>query len=734
MVSQQNKICVVIDAHALIHRAYHAVPALANKEGEIVNAVYGFTTMLLSVLKEFQPYYFIATFDEYAPTFRKELFEEYKAQRKQAPDDLYAQIPRIHQVLEAFCVPVFVKAGFEADDLIGTLVHTIEHTTKNIDAIIVSGDLDTLQLVSKRTKVYTMKRKLDDTILYDTQAVQEKYGFAPEYLAEYKGLRGDQSDNIPGVKGVGEKTAQKLIQKFSTLDALYKAIDNEDDIGTTDRYVNLLKEHKDEAFFSRELATIRKDVPIDLDIEQAVWGGFDSYKVRQVFEELSFRRLLKNFEELEQTDSTQPEQPQHINHKDQMNQELEQTHSTGALSEKLYAIEKQIIDIVLQMEQKGIGMDEQALNTLKTKLEKKLHATEKQIYKQAGKEFNINSPQQLAQVLFEELNIDTKGLKKTSTKKISTAAGELEKIVDKHPIISHILQQRELQKILSTYINTLPTYKQEDGRVHTTFHPLGTSTGRMSSSDPNLQNIPIRGEWANDLRAVFVAEQGKQFLACDYSQMELRIVAHIADDKDMIDVFQKDQDIHKQTAALVFGVEQEKVTSNMRYRAKALNFGIIYGIGPRAFAQTAGVSMDEARDFIDRYLSVFQGVSRYMNDAKQKAQDLGYAETMFGRKRFLPDIHSPNPQFRAFAERVAINMPIQGTAADIVKIAMVQCNKEFPNIDLLLQIHDELLWEGESQEIKRIASKVNNVLEDVVDLSVPLKVQYAVGKSWNALK
>ena len=733
MGSSKNKLFIIIDSHALIHRAYHAIPSLTTQQGEMVNAVYGFTAMLLRVLKEFHPYYFVAAFDEVGPTFRKEMFKDYKATRKQAPDDLYAQIPLVKHVLSAFHIPVFSKAGFEADDIIGTLSTRIENETKNVDVIVVSGDLDTLQLVSRRTKVYTMRKRMDDTVLYDIDAVKEKYGFLPPYIVDFKGLFGDKSDNIPGVNGVGEKTAKTLVQQYLKIENIYSAIEQEKDIGVTQRYVQLLKDQKDEAFFSKMLATIRTDVPIDLNMEDAVWGGFDDHEVRQVFEELNFRRLLRIFNDISQPQSQSELLPTKSRF-DTMLEELEQTRNSDIVSDELYAIERAIIDIVIKMEDAGIRIDKSALQALRGKVEKKLRSVEKKIYAIAGKEFNINSPAQLSQVLFEDLQISAKGIRKTAGKKISTAAPQLEKIIDAHPIIEIILQQRELQKILSTYINTLPTYADKDERIHTTFHPLGTSTGRMSSSDPNLQNIPIRGEWAPDLRKVFIADPGKQFLACDYSQMELRLVAHIADDKNMIQAFQNKEDIHIRTAALVFGVETEKVTSQMRYRAKALNFGIIYGIGARAFARNAGIEVEEARMFIDRYLTVFDGVARYMEQAKQNAQTYGYAETLYGRKRLLPDIYSPNPQFRTFAERVAINMPIQGTAADIVKKAMVQCDKQFPNLQLLLQIHDELLWEGKSAEIKARAEQVASVLEHIVDLSVPLTVQYSIGESWNALK
>lgn len=743
-MSKKKKNFVIIDSHALIHRAYHAVQGLSNQHNEPTNAVYGFTTTLLNVLKEFEPHYFVAAFDEAGPTFRNKMFEEYKATRKAAPDDLYAQIPRIKEILEAFKVPVFMKAGFEGDDIIGTVAHTIEEKEKDVKVIIVSGDLDTLQLVSGVTSVYTMKRKITDTIIYNERAVKEKYGFKPEYTIDYKGLRGDPSDNIPGVRGVGEKTASILIQKFSTLENLYKEIDSGKDasyIGVTPRILGLLKDQREEALFSKELATIRKDVPLELNIEEAKWGGFDSHKVRQIFEELNFKNLLKKFEEIAGTkdplfEYQEANDKEPLSRKDEMIRELEQTHEEGILSKDIYKLEKDVIDVVIKMEDKGIKIDDNALNVLKGKIDKELKKIEKKIYKISGKEFNINSPKQLSEILFSEneLNISSKGIKKTSTKNISTSASELEKLIDEHVIVPEILHQRRLQKILSTYVIPLSEFRAKDGRIHTTFHSLGTSTGRMSSSDPNLQNIPIRGEWAAELREVFIANKGKKFLACDYSQMELRVVAHIARDKNMIEAFKGEQDIHKRTASLVFGVEENKVTSDMRYRAKALNFGIIYGIGARAFARNAKISVDEAQDFIDRYFSVFHKVSEYMESAKQKARDSGFAVTMFGRKRLLPDIHSQNPQFRAFSERVAINMPIQGTVADIVKMAMVETDKKFSQIDLLLQIHDELLWEGDKNVIAELKPRIIKTLEKITSLDVPLKVDSAISDSWSAFK
>lgn len=733
----RKKLFLVIDSNSLFHRAYHALPRFMTKKGELVNAVFGFSTILMKALKDFKPDYFAAAFDVAGPTFRDEEFDQYKATRTKAPDELYAQIPRIKQVLGAFNIPIYEKEGFEADDVIGTIAATVEKEHPDVEVIIVSGDLDTLQLVSKNTNVYTMKKGVQETVIYDEKAVKDRFGLGPSQMADYKGLRGDASDNIPGVPGIGEKTASVLLQKNKNLELLYKAIDAGKDIGASERIKNLLIEHKEQAFFSRMLAQIRLDVPVNLSLDDAKWGGFEQSEVEELFSELEFHRLiarlgeLDGFEAAEQETEGTEEAPKR---KEELLAEIEEANDAGIFSAEIYKLEKDLVPVILKMEESGIKVDKGALGELQKELEKLLEEIEKKVYKEAGEEFNINSPQQLSEILFEKLQISTKGLKKTPGGKVSTAAGELEKLKNTHPIADLILEQRELQKLLSTYIVPLPELADAGDRIHTTFQPLGTSTGRLSSKNPNMQNIPIRGEFANKIRRAFVAEEGNLFLACDYSQMELRVIAHLARDKNMVKTFENDEDIHVNTAALVFGVEKEKVTKQMRYRAKALNFGIIYGIGPKAFAQSADISFEEAKEFIQRYLEVFDGVAAYMEETKQKAHQVGYVETMFGRKRLVPDLKSPNPMHRAMAERAAINMPVQGTAADIVKMAMLEASKKLKDINLLLQIHDELLWEGESDTIKKTAEEAKKLLENVVKLSVPLKVDYKTGSSWGELK
>lgn len=734
-MAQQQELFIIIDANAIFHRAYHALPRFTTSKGELVNAVFGFSSILLKALKDFKPDYMAAAFDVAGPTFRDVEYEEYKATRQKAPDELYAQIPRIKEVLSAFNIPIYEQEGFEADDIIGTIAHLVENKTKNINVLIVSGDLDTLQLVNKRTRVYTMKKGVQDTVIYDEKAVMERFGLSPVKMADYKGLRGDPSDNIPGVSGIGEKTAVKLLQGFSSLEKLYEALDRgRPPAGVSAKLLETLQNSKEQAFFSRMLATIRKDVPIKFDLQGARWGGFEKENIAKLFADLNFNSLLRRlsdirgFEGFEHTESA----PQ--GRLAQILGDAQTARESGILSDELYKLECELAPVIIGMEGRGIKIDKDILEKLRISLERNLRALEKKIYKAASQEFNINSPKQLSQILFDKLQIPTRGLKKTPGGEISTAADALDKLQNSHPIVKLILEQRELQKLLSTYILPLPQLADSQSRIHTTLNPLGTATGRLSSNNPNLQNIPMRGDIARDIRRAFVASAGKTFLACDYSQMELRVVAHMAQDKNMIEAFCRGEDIHVRTASLVFGVDVKDVTTQMRYRSKALNFGMIYGMGPQAFARSAEISLEDAREFMQRYFSIFDGVARYMENIKENAHETGYVETMFGRKRFILDLASPNPMIRAMAERAAINMPVQGTAADIMKFAMVAAHQQLKGADMILQIHDELLWETSPKEVLVHAQEAKRILENVVKLSVPLKVEVKTGQSWGDLK
>lgn len=730
MMPKNKKIFIILDCNALIHRSYHALPDFRTSRGELVNAVYGFSSIFLKVLREFKPEYIAATFDVAGPTFRDEAFAEYKAKRAKAPDELYAQIPKVKEVLSAFNVSIYEKEGFEADDIIGTIAKAIQRKQAypNIESIIVSGDLDTLQLVDRNTKVYTMRKGMQDTVLYDEAAVMKRFeGLKPEQMADYKGLRGDPSDNIPGVTGVGEKTAIQLLNEFGTLDKLY--INLEKNTDKAKKFKPKLREklvqYKEQALFSRELATIRLDAPIDLRVKDLEWRDFDRGVVERIFNVLGFRSLAGRLPEFDETRNMQHETNEATHEK------IERFYQDGILSREIYELEKKLVPVIQAMEQAGIKIDKDYFCKLDQEITKELFQLEKSIYKISGVKFNINSPQQLSEVLFAKLGLSMKGLKKTPGGVVSTAAPELEKLSGQHKIIEGLLKYRELQKLFSTYVNPLPKIVDKNSRIHTSFDQLGTATGRISSSDPNLQNIPARGEWGGKIRRGFIAEEGCKLAAFDYSQMELRIAAHISGDQKMKEYFEAGEDIHTMTAAEVFGISKSEVTKDMRFRAKALNFGILYGMGAPGFAKSAEISRDEAQSFIDSYFTKFPAINDYIERTKDFARKNGYVATMLGRKRFLPEINSKTPHLRAQAERMAINHPIQGTNADIIKMAMVEVHGKY---QMLLQIHDELLFEIADGKIEETYPEIKATMENIYKLTVPLRVEVAVGPSWGELK
>ena len=665
------KTLVLIDGHALIHRAYHALPPLNTGKGELVNAVYGFCLILLKVIKELQPDYVAATFDLPKPTFRHREFEAYKATRVKAPEELYAQIGRVKEVLKAFNIPVFEKEGYEADDIIGTIVKAVNSQHPTVNNIIVTGDLDTLQLVDKKTSVFTLKKGVKDTVLYDEKAVEERYGLKPEQMNDFKGLKGDPSDNIPGVPGIGEKTAAELLKEYGSLENLYRQIESK--LKTQNlklktktknsKLFEKLLENKEQAFFSKYLATLKTDVPIKFNLSEALAHDYDKEKVIKLFKELGFYSLVDRLappEKKKAVGEAENKMSAKISGADDVYEKIKQARQQGVLSQKIYELEKALVPVIKSMEQNGIKIDLSYLKKLGEKFGGQLVSLEEKIYQAAGIKFNINSPQQLSEILFTKLNLATKGLKKTPGKVISTAASELEKMRGQHQIVDLIMEYRELAKLKNTYIDTLPELVGPDGRLHTNYDQLGTTTGRLSSKNPNLQNIPIKTEIGREIRRAFVAEKGSKLLAADYSQIELRIVATIAHDKNMIRAFQEHKDIHTLTAAEVFGVAPANVTKEMRQAAKVLNFGVIYGMSMHGFAQAAGVELSQAKKFIAKYFQEFSGVARYVEKIKKEAAQNGYVETLFGRKRFIPEVNSSAWNLRAAAERMAVNMPVQG--------------------------------------------------------------------------
>jgi len=743
------KRLILIDANALIHRSFHALPPLATKKGELVNAVYGFTAIILKVIKELKPDYIATAFDLPKPTFRHLEFEDYKATRPKTPEELTSQFPLVKKIVKAFNIPIFEKEGYEADDIIGTIAEKVSKEKENLEVIIVTGDLDTLQLVNKKIKVYTLKKGITDTVIYDEQAVKQRYGFGPKQLVDYKGLKGDPSDNIPGVAGIGDKTATKLIREFGSVENLYKSIE-EGKTSLPEKLKEKLLQGKEIALFSKKLATIQKDVPLGFDLEKCRLEDYDKEKVIKLLKELEFRSLINRLPQSEQErkELENKTEASPLELSKQREKEIEEAYQNKILSEKLVQLEKELIPVLEEMEKTGIKIDVDFLKKLSRRITSKLKRLEKKIYDLAGVEFNINSSQQLSEVLFEKLGISVAGLRKTPKGVVSTAASELQKLKGKHKIINLILDYRELIKLKTTYIDALPKLVNHQNRIHTTYNQLGTTTGRISSSNPNLQNIPIKGEWGKEIRKAFIAEEGYSLISADYSQIELRIVACIANDEKMIEAFKNNQDIHKITAAEIYNIPLIKVTPEMRRQAKTLNFGIIYGMSIVGFAEASGVPRTKAKEFIEEYLRDFSGVAEYITRIKEKAKKDGYVETLLGRKRFLPEIKSSNYPIRQAAERMAINMPIQGTAADIMKVAMVtlwkRLKKETDNkARILLQVHDELVLEVRDDLIDEVSKITKEEMENVLEqpifnevrsiFKIPLEVEIKAGSNWGEL-
>ena len=838
------KKLILIDGNALVHRAFHALPPLTSPRGIVTNAVFGFSSILLKTIKEMKPDYIAAAFDLAGPTFRHEKFAEYKIHRERAPQELYDQIPLAKEVLEAFGIPVYEKQGFEADDLIGTLATEVKKNPPagGVQIIIATGDLDTLQLVDgKRVVVFTLKKGVSDTVVYDEEAVMARYGLKPEQLNDYRGLKGDPSDNIPGVPGIGEKTAAVLIKDFGSLDNLYRALEKKKtDGGLSPKLAEKLLKNKEQAFFSKQLSMLVIDLDVDFSLDKTDWRkNADQSKIEALFKDLGFASLLKRLPEVglakeegsiaierkatrvdklafdpdknniyvasadEKTLTDVAANPNaslvghglkgflktllgrgvHIRNKvfdtkvaayllnpelrdydfdkvyylefretpnESSSQKLAylwklKEHLWGKIKSanliKIFEdIEMPLIKVLAEMELNGIKVRVGALKKLLKSTNEELVKLEKKIYKLAGVNFNINSPAQLGEILFTKLQIKGK-VRHTSGGSLSTAAPELEKLIDEHPIIGLILQYRELQKLKTTYIEPFPLLiDKSDGRLHTTYNQTGTATGRLASQDPNLQNIPIKTELGQEFRRAFVAETGYRLVSLDYSQIELRVVAHIAQDEKMIEAFRNGEDIHTRTAAEIFEVPPEKVTKEMRRQAKVLNFGIIYGMGPVGFARAAGVDRQRAREFITKYLDDFSGVARYMEKTKEKAHKDGYVETIFGRRRQLLDIYSTIPQVQAQAERMAINHPVQGTAADLMKMAMIRVydfihkNLVEDEARMLLQVHDELVCEVKEKLAPQLAGQLKRIMESVHQLDVPLIVDVKSGDNWQEIE
>lgn len=789
--SENQKTIVLLDVHAIIHRAYHALPEFATSKGEPTGALYGLSTMLLKIIGDIKPDYIIACYDLPKPTYRHEAYKDYKGGRAKTDDELISQIKKSNEIFKAFNIPMYSKEGFEADDMIGTIV---EMTLKNkdINVVIASGDMDTLQLVQgDKVRVYTLKKGIKDTIIYNEEAVLARYSFGPKLLPDYKGLRGDPSDNIIGIKGIGEKTATDLITNFGSIEDIYKALKKNkkafEDAGISPRIIGLLEEGEEEAKFSKMLGTIRRDAPIDFVIPEKTWKeNLDAEKVISLWTELEFRTLGARLKEVASGDKLKSDaalmkekkEAREEYHYDNLSElsvmlwlvnsnittpnaedvfnftkvkdaeeakkilisEIEKRELVGVWEK----IEKPLIPIIEKMEKFGVAIDKKALENLSKKYHKKLSELEAEIWKLSGGEFNINSPKQLGEVLFIKMGLKPKNQKKTGSGALSTKESELEKMRDMHPIIPFIFEYREYQKLLSTYIDVIPTLVGVDGRLHAKFLQAGTTTGRLSCAEPNLQNIPNSSDLGRNIRSAFVTERGSKLVAFDYSQAELRIAAFLSEDKKLLDVFKNGEDIHTVVASEVFNVSKDAVDKDMRRKAKVINFGIMYGMGSSALKTNINSTREEAQRYLEEYFNKFSGLASYLQNVKIEAEKKGYTETLFHRRRYFEGLRSKLPFIKAMAERMAINAPIQGTEADFVKLAMVKVDeyltreKLSDEVKLILNVHDELVYEIEDKLVEEVSPIIKNIMETLVPKNdikgIVMKVDVSVGDDWKDMK
>lgn len=774
------KRLLLVDAYAMIYRAYYAfikMPRI-NSKGENVSAVFGFVVALDDLLKRLKPTHLAVAFDPHGKTFRHEAYEQYKAQRPETPEDIRRAVPIIHDILSAMRVEQLEVAGFEADDVIGTVSKLASEA--GMEVFMATPDKDYGQLVSERVFQYRPRH----TGGYDKMGPQEvcdKYGLqSPEQVIDLLSLMGDKADNIPGCAGVGEKTAVSLLQTYGNIDNL---------LSHTNQLKGALKEkvstQAEQIRFSRFLATIRTDVPISFDEASLLRQDPDWTQLAPLYEQLEFRSLLRNApavtvakpaapakkqkqeatldlfaaaENDAQTDnSIDNPSPAYDTIENRLcayllHSELPFNPSVApdwdalkkdpALWNLYQEVELPLVQVLRDMEAAGVRFDTALLKQAETQLTDELTRLEQSVYALAGTTFNVNSPAQVGDILFDKLHLDTKA-KRQKSGKYSTSEDVLLPLRDRHPIVPLILEQRELKKLISTYITALPTYiNPATGKIHTTYHQTVTATGRLSSSNPNLQNLPIRTERGQLIRQAVIPDEGCIFLSADYSQIELRLMAHCSQDEHMIQAFLNGQDIHAATAAKIFGLPIEEVSKEQRRRAKTANFGIIYGISAFGLSQQLGCPRQEAQQLINDYFAAFPRVAEYIEKQKQFARDHGYVETLFGRRRYLPDILSRNTTVRSFAERNAVNAPIQGTAADIIKMAMVSIHRRFAqevlphrtqptkNDLMIMQVHDELNFNVPEAEIEQVRRIVVDEMQNAIHLSVPLIASCGTGKNW----
>jgi DNA polymerase I len=790
-MAKGKKRLVVLDTHAILHRAYHALPDFSSSKGEPTGALYGLITMLVKIVLDLHPDYIIAAYDLPGPTHRHLAYDGYKATRVKTDDALVAQIIRSRDVLDAFGIPRYECEGYEADDIIGTIAHELK-SKKDVSVIIASGDMDTLQLVDgERVRVFMPKKGLMETMMYDEDAVTARFGFPPALIPDYKGLRGDPSDNIKGIAGIGEKSATQLIVSFGSVEDIYKALKKDPkkflEAGIKQGIIDKLESGKEDAEFSKELAMIRLDAPIKFSLPEKEWfENLSREKILTMLSDFEFRSLMPRVKALlgeadleasgiEFEEATEPMEEVDkeefakvalavsVLDSNIAEPELEDIYRAGRArsfeeakknileqiaEQKLDFIYEQIelrlMPVLREMEKRGVLIDRAFLKDLSKKYHKELDAIAARISKAAGGEFNINSPKQLGEVLFDKLGLTIKNQKKTAGGARSTKESELKKLEGEHPIIGDILAHRELSKLLGTYIDALPEVLDKEGRVHTTFIQIGAATGRLATKNPGLQNIPIKTDLGRAIRRAFVASPGMELVSFDYSQIELRIAAFLSGDPGLTDIFMQGRDVHTEVASRVFHVKPEEVSYEQRRRAKVINFGILYGMGVNALREGLKSTRAEAQEFYTQYFSAFPRLAAYVDEIKALAARQGYTETFFGRRRYFDGIKSPIPFVRAAAERMAVNAPMQGTQADIVKLAMIRIDDmlnilgEHDGAHLLLQVHDELVFEIEKGKTEALAPKIKEIMENVISekdrRGIPFLAEGKVGPNWGEMK
>jgi len=739
------KRLVLVDGNALLHRAYHATPPLTTSKGELVNAVFGFTNMILKSWDDLKPDFIAIAWDRSAPTFRHQAYTQYKATRGPADDALGNQYDRVHEVIKAFGIPEFGLDGYEADDLIGTLAKQAASSGRGIETIVITGDRDIMQIIDKTTKVLMPKRSLNDVGLYGEEEFEAKYEFKPIQIIDFKGLAGDASDNIPGVAGIGAVTATKLIKQFGSVEKIYEPSNLKT---LPERTQKLLAEGAESAIMSKKLATLDLDAPIELDLDACAVQDYSKKEVVKIFEELEFRTLIPRV-------TGSKDDPLSGENNLGINVDAPKREQNQGTTDLDLEVDK----VLKKMTATGVLIDLPFLEKMGGELKTRLAKIQEEIFKTVGHEFNLSSPKQLSEVLFDELHLPV--IKKTKTGR-STDEETLNELSAAHPMIPLFLEYRKLFKLVSTYIDALPKSVGEDGRVHSTFNVEGAATGRLSSTNPNLQNIPIRGQMGGEIRKAFIAQRqdpliataGKVLLAADYSQVELRILAHVSEDENLIKAFKDGNDIHAATAAKIFNVAIEAVSKEQRVVGKTMNFATLYGQGPRALSKQLKITTDEARNLIDEYFASFPKVKNWMFKILEQGRKDGFVTTIWGRRRYIPELNIQNKMLQSFGERAAINHPIQGTSADMIKKAMIEIDKELSALSnqtsakqkkaesgklttescsLILQVHDELLFECDPANLEEIAKLIKEKMEGSIKLKVPVKVDLKTGLNWGEM-